>query len=945
VVLLLILVLGFGTPSLATEAPSPQEMAHLTETLLRGAAQDAQTLKTLTLSLSELPKRSLVSQNQVDAVLKLFKTPEESEKIAAAFFASQSLIKLTEASQILDTPAEQARAQETFELIEQFAESFDKKSDPKTISQNTQRISDSVKALSTEAGAQARTDLLTSVLLQATNYVRRLEEKKLTPPVGFDLSDAKNCLTNLAVLFEETQSENFDEHFLKTLRPLASKAKTLQEAVASWHEALKNSESPEPIDLASDSIRSELYETLRALQRSIPLIRKQLTNSSGVIDRSFLGRTSQALSNLSYIEKLLEGTSFRMRRLTDSVALERAWNARDQIKTLTLWALEATLSKSTTADEMSSVIGAALLRLGTPSKNNEPFLSPDELHRIHSALNTQNSENWVRAFVNREMAVVYAQSALLLGEAIMVPFTWGGSVAAMPTTLHAVAVGLQAVGKTSLILNSALNISDRYVQQGLKGLVNPLSTLDALTITLLLPRLPALAGWIHQASYFAVFGNAAFGAYQFAYAEQIAESLRFQGYQSSAAQIRQQALGHFAEAFLLGLCEWTHFSDATSSSSPLKSFTERLRYMALPHEVFKDTLKSLAPHLGAPLAGVVAALPTAGYLAYDYILANEALMYFFAGTDFGYFSHNQQEQEYPELKDQETAVTLIGFDKADMLYTGAHAIDSHHTELKKYGKQYFVYDYTSPDDLLNKLSQHAQQHGPIKYLRIMTHGLPGRLYTQAVSASSSEEGDRLELSERDGWIDQKWLRENASQIQKVAEKSMAPQARVVLFACLVGANLDSELPGIEKTAGEDFLRALGETFLIKEGLIDSSVRFLMGLDTIYGSLLNWSTRDEFLRTNESRQQQPLLPVSLFREESSGFFDKALLDPASFNSLLVDESETVDTLRYSISRLGRMLTQLHKLGYNYGLLLEGPWWSTPRYKHARVTAEGIEVSTH
>ncbi|NBT59303.1 hypothetical protein EBT16_11025, partial [bacterium] len=476
------------------------------------------------------------------------------------------------------------------------------------------------------------------------------------------------------------------------------------------------------------------------------------------------------------------------------------------------------------------------------------------------------------------------------------------------------------------------------------------SALDALTVTLLLPRLPPLAGWIHEASYLAVFGHAAFGAYQFAYAEHIAESLRLQGYQSSAAQIRQQALAHFAEAFLLGLCEWNQVAQGGPSSNPLKSISERFRYMVLPHEAFKDTFKSLSPILGAPLAGIAAAVPAAGYVAYDYVLANEALMYFFAGTDFGYFSHNQKEQEYPELKDQETAVSFIGFDKADMLYTGAHAMDSHHTELKKYGKRYFIYDFNSPEDLLKKISQHAQAHGPIKYLRIMTHGLPGRLYTQAVAASSNGEGDHSELAEREGWINEKWLRENASNIQKTAGKSMAPRARVVLFACLVGANLDSELPGIEKTSGDDFLKALGETLLVNEGLIDSSIRFLMGIDTIYGSLFNWASRDEFLRRDSVRQHQPLLPVSLFREESPGYFEKALEDPATFESLLVKEgdgssdwSETSETLAYSVSRLGRMLTQLHKLGYNYGLLLEGPWWSTPRYKHARVTANGIEIT--
>ncbi|NBT59477.1 hypothetical protein EBT16_11900, partial [bacterium] len=179
-VLLLMIILGLGLPSQASDVPSPEVMAHLTETLLTGSAQDSRTLKALSESLQELPQHSSVSQGQVERILKLFKNPKEPKQIAAAFFASQALIQASEASRILDTPEDKAKALETFRLIEEFSGNFN--------SENTRKVSEAVKTLSAQAGVQARKDLLASVLLQATNYVRRIEEQKLSPPVGWDFA-------------------------------------------------------------------------------------------------------------------------------------------------------------------------------------------------------------------------------------------------------------------------------------------------------------------------------------------------------------------------------------------------------------------------------------------------------------------------------------------------------------------------------------------------------------------------------------------------------------------------------------------------------------------------------------------------------------------------------------------------------------------------------------
>jgi hypothetical protein len=237
----------------------------------------------------------------------------------------------------------------------------------------------------------------------------------------------------------------------------------------------------------------------------------------------------------------------------------------------------------------------------------------------------------------------------------------------------------------------------------------------------------------------------------------------------------------------------------------------------------------------------------------------------------------------------------------------------------------------------------------------MTHGLPGKLYTADVQVAAGEGED---TAQRDGWIDAGWLRKNGDKIRDVAGTSMAPGARAVLFACLVGANMDVAAPGLPENSGDDFLRAFGETILHKGGLVDASVRFLIGMDTVYGSMMNWAARDEVIRSG-GLQHQPILPLNLYRNGKSGLLEAdeqlrqqmaaAVVSAATGEGVVAagDDagwSESAEMLQYAAERMWRMMTQLHKLGIRYGIQLEGPWWSTPRYKHAHVepAANGVGV---
>ena len=995
--------------------PDSGAMTALADCLLKQAAQEDKNTLSLRNSLNSLPNQFPVTTEQVQNISRLLTAGSNPQSRAIGFFAANSMLQVAQSSKLLETPVGRTRAADTFTAINEFVSRYGTSAASSQIAAETQKLSSQISDLAFAAALSARRDMVASVTLRAKTYFLHIKSSKVNLENTVSNDAIESSIHSLEQLFTEINTktnealetgafknisvsesdwlENFDGRLIAVVRHITPGTDNLESAVNLWHAALKSSH-PEAqaenaggntdeilLDLAPDQMRSEVYETVQALRKVIPQIRKEITSSSGVVDRSMFGLTSQSLAAIDYLDKTLDGTGIYVRRITEPEELEKAWRARQLIKTLATWTLEASLSKSRTAEGLASVLGKSLNNLKSKDKN---FLSPDDLHRIHQLIEDQNSENWVRAFINREMAVVYAHSALLLGEAVSVPFTWGGSAAAMPVTLHAVVVGLQVVGKTTLIVTSTLNISDRYVQQGIKGLINPSSALDALTIVMMLPRpIPGavdaqtwlgralqggrnqVAAWMHEASRFAIAGHAAFGAYQLAFADHIAATLRLQGYQTTTEEVRRQALGHFAEAFLLGIVEWNEYqhgqalggqyhTQTMASTNPVTIVLNRLRNMVFPHQAAIETFNSLAPIVGTPLAGAASVVPAAGYLAYDYLIGSEALMYFYAGSDFGYFSHIRKNAEYPDLKNNESAVTFIGFDEADMLHAGAHSIDSHKVELEKYGSRYFVYDYKSREDFLHKLTEHARTHGPIKYLRIMTHGLPGKLYTGDVSAAAVDEtGDRSEMAQRDGWIDANWLRQNSDKIRKIAKTSIAPEARVVLFACLVGANLDTAAPGLAQNSGDDFLKALGETLLSQGGLIDSSIRFLMGLDTIYGGLMNWSARDEMIQSNRAVKHNPILPISLYQLGQQGFLEtnenlkdsmaQALLSAATGEGAVVaseesnnhDWAQSSEMLQFAVARMWRMLTQLHKLGIHYGINLEGPWWSTPRYKHARV----------
>jgi hypothetical protein len=101
----------------------------------------------------------------------------------------------------------------------------------------------------------------------------------------------------------------------------------------------------------------------------------------------------------------------------------------------------------------------------------------------------------------------------------------------------------------------------------------------------------------------------------------------------------------------------------------------------------------------------------------------------------------------------------------------------------------------------------------------MTHGRPGMLYTQmadGTAGGSTEQAVSLNLKTflGSGWMDREWLTHNRKVLREAARKAFAPDARIILWACLSGANFDPPMSTDQEQAevpiniGDQFIAAL-----------------------------------------------------------------------------------------------------------------------------------------
>lgn len=95
---------------------------------------------------------------------------------------------------------------------------------------------------------------------------------------------------------------------------------------------------------------------------------------------------------------------------------------------------------------------------------------------LFDAIEAEKNETVLRIYVNRKTISTTALAVALIAEVITIPFTLGASATTIPPTLAAITSGLTVASNGVWVVTGALNISDRLLVQGAKGLL----TLDTL---------------------------------------------------------------------------------------------------------------------------------------------------------------------------------------------------------------------------------------------------------------------------------------------------------------------------------------------------------------------------------------------------------------------------------------------------------------------------------
>jgi hypothetical protein len=282
----------------------------------------------------------------------------------------------------------------------------------------------------------------------------------------------------------------------------------------------------------------------------------------------------------------------------------------------------------------------------------------------------------------------------------------------------------------------------------------------------------------------------------------------------------------------------------------------------------------------------------------------------------------RKNKPLPNLREGESALLLNGFASNDMLYYAFASEYANRHEIEKYnepekkllGGEFFE----SPEAFFKKIEKFSKTHGRIRYLKIMAHGVPGRIVP--VATQDVMDGSSREL------LDAEYIRAHREEIKRIAEDSMAPDAQIVIISCLVGGNLSRETSyrGItfEEKSGDHFIQALGDVLLPQGGSIDSSRRIIMGLDgtisptfrhLIYAGINTPQNRYEF----ENQVSELIKKEKEFQKQ-----------------MIFDDREAVsyDAIAMGLGkRMVAMYSQIWALAYKFGYNGDGGFFKE-RHRH-------------
>ncbi len=701
---------------------------------------------------------------------------------------------------------------------------------------------------------------------------------------------------------------------------------------------------------APDRVQENLVARLRAMKEWIPEIRKSYLENETFLQSWETGNKRDTLAMLDGMALSFERTAKTLEANMRAGVLERFHHSTHYLQTLTLYTAEAILDRSGSAPFYREAWRRGMMRM----EAGQPFMLSADYAEVRKALKLERRVGIRRAWLNRHNAKVVGLSVLLAVEAIAIPFTGGGSAAAMPVTLAAMTTVTVIGAKTLVISTAALDIADRAKIKGVKGLVNMDTAFDALLILSLSPRpmiggAPAstamgrlgqagmrqLAQIQYSAGVLLAGGGTVYGSYLLYNAEAIAADMRREGIEVSAADIRRKGLVNVAMGLLALNENLVYYQRGVATNGP--AFEDAIgpativrgeipRFIGQFRQ-FKSLKEYYYTHPG--LVGTMMTVAKGlTYATTDFLLLTEAALFSYTNLDSRYLNKTAEAHPLPDLKNDETAVILVGFQPADyFLYAGSLAPYSNRQEVLKYGKKLYTYTFQSPEHLMTVLAHHREKHGPVRYLKISTHGRPGRLYTAAIGAPP-EHG---KLIQGDGWIDIFWLTQNAESLKTQARRIFAPDARLRLFACLVGANLDKDA-GEGTQVGEKFIQALGDTWLVNGGAIDASTRILMGLDSTLGAVSHHAQIESFRPTTVDRPQiiLPVTPLNLEDAEWAGEDQEG----APWKEEMVSVQESAQMMG---KRLVGIFAHWPPVWWDYGVNLEGPFWQN-RYRYAEFPAQ-------
>lgn len=727
----------------------------------------------------------------------------------------------------------------------------------------------------------------------------------------------------------------------------------------------------------AEKISSQILYFLRVTQAA----RQNYSQESSTWQKLKVWERSRSFAAFERIERSLKQLYRDIRKTEELASVETLAKDQATIKISIHYAIEAALNGSTTADEYANLIENVAQNYRNHSSQ---IVSAQHQQLLRTLLLTERHEETFRAYVNRDTITTSALATLLAAEAISIIYSGGTSAAAIPATSAALKAAMMggkvavAIAKTILVADAAVRIIDRTNSQGFVGFASFDTAFDSLVILSILPRMPlpmgtattktqqAMQTFQKQLAYFQSgtirqlsVVSSLFACYQMAYAESISQELAKDGVQLSTHEIRRRAAVNLAIS-TLAFVGSRRYAESEKLKNPA-AYNEMQQKLSLRESFLIQRIKGALnpyragmnfyqahPSMWRAVAGTGIGI---GYVAYDYLLINEAILLSYANPDFNYMNQIEQKHPFPELKVGESALALVGLDPLDsFLYMGAHGKGSHRSELKKYGNQYDIDDFISPDDLLIKLQEHAKRNGPIRYLKILTHGRPGQLFTRQAEVSQ----DAVAGSGSYGWIDATWMRAFKDKIRNVSSEVFAPDARIVLWACLVGSNLDwANEPNGNLKVGDEFLTEFGNAFLVKGGAIDSSTRMLVGLDAVFGNAVRSAANAGF-EFDAAQNQRPMVPV-IDLENPIDFEDinrplrtKMPIQDISYlgqGHIYASASEEAAQVRpdnvgpgdsaiYLLNRIQKMLIRMPEVWYKYGVQLEGPWWQN-RYKYVEV----------